>query len=125
MKMYALIRYERSNEGGPEVEFVCGIFEECSDIIKSKALKLTLENLNPDEFAGLEYVRVSGKFIVQVSWENHGVQQNEFVDSYKTLEEAEKCVKNIKSSGEHYYDTADESSHHYITKYEIGKLKCW
>lgn len=118
--MYALVRYERSSEGGPDIEFVCGIFEERSDILLTKARKFILKNLNPDRFESLGYVPVEGRFSVQTSWENHGEQQNELLTSVRTLEEAKKRVGK-ENSGTELGSPCD----YYICEYEVGKLKCW
>lgn len=118
--MYALVRYERSMEGGPDIEFVCGIFEQRSDLLLEKARKLILENLNPDTFESLGYVPVEGRFSVQTSWENHGDQQNELLTSLRTFEDARERIGK-ENSGTELGPPCD----YYIREYVVGELKCW
>ncbi len=118
--MYALVRYERSIEGGPDIEFVCGIFEERSQIVLEKARKLILRNLNPDTFESVGYVPVEGRFSVQTSWAYHGEHQNELLTSLRTFEEAKKRIGK-ENSGTELGSPCD----YYIHEYRVGELKCW
>lgn len=118
--MYALVLYERSIEGGPDIEFICGIFEEPSDTVLAKARKSILRNLNPNTFESIGYVPVEGRFAVQTSWDNHGVQQNELVDSLRTYEEAENRIKKLQTGLE-----LGSLCDYYICEYQVGELKCW
>jgi len=112
--MYYLLHLKPSQEGGPDVEFVCGVFETKA---KAQEAKQQFKEINKDDLdqpGDLDDERFSvqecdGLYFVQTCYDFHGEQQNEIVDTF-----------NKESDADIYLSHADGNCYKQV--YELDKV---
>lgn len=110
--MFYILCLTLSCEGGPDIEFVGGVFHTKDDAEKSLTIFKDMNKEEMPEFKNTTFhiSECAGTYFVETSYDFHGEQQHEVVATFGSKQEAESFVEKEK----------DETF--YVTEYTVDKV---